>query len=299
MGPAVITFSFDPVLRAGGFAVRLETVALAAVLLGAIVLMAGLTIVVRDAATPREAARRLRLDDLLFILVGAVAGAVVGGRLDHVLVHLDAYRAEPATILDPGRGALGLGLGVVGGVVGGSYVARFLDAPIRAWWQVAALPLVFVLAAGKLAWLLGGGGQGAPSPEPWAVAFAGAGPWDSLSPATPSIPSQALEGGAVALLGLLLAGAWSAGAFRRADGGLLFVALAGWAAARGLVASTWRDAAVLGPFGAEQLISLAIVVFALAAVLLLRRRPLDDRRRGSTASGDGPAWPDPASRPGF
>ena len=86
---AVIQFTFDPIAQVGPWSVRLETIALAIVVFLALVLAA------RSARTTpvdlrREPSARLppdgepnhlRPDDLLFIAVAAIPGAVVGGRI--------------------------------------------------------------------------------------------------------------------------------------------------------------------------------------------------------------------------
>ena len=68
---------------------------------------------------------------------------------------------------------------------------------------------------------------------------------------------------------------WRSG-LRRADGRLFAVGLAAWALGRGLVASTWRDAAVLGPLNVEQLMCIVVAVVAIgsaiAATVVIRRR---------------------------
>ena len=56
-------------------------------------------------------------DDLAFIAVGAVPGAVVGGRLGYGLLHWDYYGSSPRALFDPAVGSLELGLGVVGGLL--------------------------------------------------------------------------------------------------------------------------------------------------------------------------------------
>jgi len=267
---AVITFDFDPLVRlAEGLVVRWQTVALAAAIAAALVL-AGLI------------ARRddLRVDDLLFIAVGTVPGAVIGGRIGYVLLHLDFYQANPGAILDPGLGAMELAFAVVGGVLTGSLVAFLLGAPVGRWWQAAALPLLFVLGAGKLTMVLGGAGQGTPSGEAWATAFLGPGPWGSLAPALPSQPSQAYEAIATLALLVILTLALALGAFARRNGRVLFTGIALWAFARAIVATTWRDEAVVGGLGAGSLIAIAVGVGSLllvvAMTLRVARRAADD-----------------------
>ena len=116
---AVIAFDFDPLLRlAEGLVVRWQTLALAAAI-AATLLLAALI------------ARRgtLRLDDMLFIAVGTVPGAVIAGRLGYLLLHFEYYAANPSAILDPGLGAMELAFGVVGGLLTG--VVRRVAARAR------------------------------------------------------------------------------------------------------------------------------------------------------------------------
>ena len=282
---AAITLAFDPILRLGDVAVRWQTVALVAVVFAGLVL-AGLI------------ARRngLRPDDLLFIAVAAVPGAVVGGRLGYVLLHLDYYGSNKVAILDPAQGSLELALAVVGGVASGTYVATLLGAPVGAWLKAAAPSVLFVLGASKLAMLLGGAGQGQPADAPWAIAFTGPGPWASLAPDVPSHPSQAYEGiFTLALLALLTAAAM-AGAFRRDDAQPFLVALAGWGLTRAAASTTWRDPTVAGPLGMGGLIALVVAAGAVAGWLLVARRsgrvPADGTMRDVE-------WADPAARPRF
>lgn len=284
---AVILLEFDPILRlADGVLVRWQTVALVAVVLAGLVL-SGLI------------ARRegLRPDDLLFITVAVVPGAVIGGRLGYVLLHIDYYGANKAAILDPSQGSLELGLAVLGGVISGSYVAALLGAPIGPWLRAAALPLLFMIGAGKLAMILGGAGQGDPATEPWTVAFLGPGPWGSLAPDVASHPSQAYEGAATLAILLLLTLLLAAGWLKRPDGRLFFLAFGTWALARAAVSSTWRESAVLGPLTVGGVIALLLAIVA-AAVLVVY-----DRRRAARIHSESVArqvdWADPATRPPF
>ena len=307
MGLAIIVLDFDPNLRVGGATVQLQTLALALVILVALLLVARLAVVERrrgaraGAPAGLSESADLRLDDLLFMILGAVPGAVVGGRLGSVLVHADYYRANPGAVLDPGFGGLALGLGVVGGLLTAAYVGRLLDAPLRAWAHVATLPLLFVLAAGKVALAIGGTGQGLPIDGPFATAYVGAGPWGSLGPEVPSHPAQIYEAGSTAIAFLLVGAAMTFGGFSRRSGAALFAGLALWGIGRAVVAMTWRDAQVLGPLRVEQLVMLAIAVLAFGGVLALRRRAVKSPALPARTGGHGPVpeWPDPETRPRF
>ena len=285
---AAIALDFDPILRLGEVTVRWQMVALAAVVVIVLLLAAAFS-------------RRvgLRADDLLFVAVGAVPGAVIGGRLGYVLGHLEFYKAHPEAIVDPAQGSLTLGLAVGGGILTGAIVARLLGTPARLWFHVAAVPLLVGIGLGKLAMVLSGSGQGMPSGEAWATAFLGEGPWSSLAPEIPSHPSQVYEAAVVLGTLLLLAILAAARAFRARDGRALFAAVLVWSLGRAAVGSVWREPPVLGILRVEQLVALGLAMVSLVGIVVLARRG-----HAPVAWEDGPPlgspeWPDPAERPRF
>ena len=312
----VIELAFDPYVQLGELAIRWQTIGLTA----AIVVGLGFVALVdgylggdgRERApttaepalerptperptlerpTPEAAGRtssspgaRLRLDDLGYIVLGAVPGAVIGGRLVHGLSLWEAYAANPLSLFDPAVGTLSLLGAVIGGAISAAYVARVVGAPIRRWADAAALPLLLTLALGKLAQLLGGSGQGAPWDGPWAIAFVGAGPWISPSPEVAAHPAQVYEalwvfGGLPLLvrwLGPRRATESPVGSVftrlrERERGGRLFGAAIGWfVLGRFVVGFSWRDDATLGPLNAEQAVSLVVLVGGAIGAFLLR-----------------------------
>lgn len=297
MGPTtslhpVIELSFAPIVTIAGLSVRLETLALSGVLLLALllaVLIARRTPV--DLSLPPGAPsldpddggrNRLRADDLLYIAVAIMPGAVAGARLGYGLLHLDYYQANPAALLDVNQGGLQLSLGIVGGLLTGSIVAGLLGAPVGRWLHALALPLLLALAGGKAAMILGGSGQGVPWEGGLASAYLGDGPWGSLAPTLPSYPSQAFE--AAASLGVLVL-VWALmalGAFRRRSGTAFWLGLGLWACARAVVATTWRDPVVAGPLRMDQVISVAIAVIAFGTLVIFRvREPSTPGRRAA------------------
>lgn len=285
---AVITLAFDPAFRlTDDLVVRWSTIALAAVL-----------VVVLVVAGMAARTARLRADDLLSIAVGAVPGAIVAGRLGYVALHPEAFVAGPGTILDPTVGGLELGAGVVGGILTATYVAILLAAPVGRWAHLAAVPVLLAIGGGKLAMVLGGGGQGLPTDVAWATAYAGAGPWGSLAPDLPSHPAQAYEGIGTLVLAVVLMLATRGGAFRSRDGRLLLVALADWGLVRAAVSVTWRDPVSTPPFPGGGWIAVAIAIGGLGLAVLatiVRRR----QRGAQERSAQEPAWPEPGSRPRF
>ena len=256
-------FAFDPVVRLGETAsVRLETIALA------MVLFAGLLLAARAASTSSVP---LRLDDLVFMIVGAVPGAIFGGRLGYVLDHLGYYSANPAAIADPAQGSVTLTLAVPFGILTAGVVARLLGAPISRWMHALVPPLLFTLAAGKLIGVLGGSGQGLPSDVDWATAYLGAGPWGSLAADMPSHPSQVYEAILVAVIVVAMALVTRHPFVQRVDGSALFAALGLWALARFVVAFTWRDPAVAGVLRMEQVLLIGVALACLSAFVLRAR----------------------------
>jgi phosphatidylglycerol---prolipoprotein diacylglyceryl transferase len=270
----VITLAFDPVVELGETSsVRLETIALAVVLFLGLILAARMASITPSVG-PYVPAPGLRFDDLVFILVGAVPGAIAGGRLGYVIDHLAFYKDNPAAVLDPAQGGLTLTLAVPFGILTGGFIARLLGAPVGRWLHAAAFPLLFVLAAGKLIGVLGATGQGSPSDLPWSTAYAGAGPWGSLAAEIASHPAQVYE---AILVGLAIAGLAALGRIEfiaRRDGGSMFAAVGLWAIARFLVAFTWRDPAALGPLRMEQLLDLALLAVAGLGLFERARAPL-------------------------
>ncbi|HEX2626878.1 MAG TPA: prolipoprotein diacylglyceryl transferase family protein [Candidatus Limnocylindrales bacterium] len=255
----VLTLSFDPVVVISDTAsVRLETIALALVLFVGLVLAVWLG--------KRAAGPALRIDDLIFMVVGAVPGAVVGGRLGYVLDHLAYYQANPSAITDPAQGGFTLTLALPLGLLTGAVIGRLLGSPIGRWMHALALPLLFVLAGGKLAGILGGTGQGAPSDLQWATSYAGPGPWGSLAADVPSHPSQAYEAVAIAVAVVALWLVSQAPLIRRGDGAAMWAALGVWGIARFIVGFTWRDPATIGALRTEQLLAVVIGLIAVAGL---------------------------------
>lgn len=308
MGPslAVIELAFDPIARIGDLAVRWETAGVALAILVALLAAAfgaGRTPIDVDADARAgilgpEAGDRVRRDDLLFVVLGAVPGAVLGGRVGYVALYPDYFMAHPAAILDPATGGLELVGAVLGGAATAAVVGALLEAPLSRWFHLAAIPLLLALGLGKAAQALGGSGQGELANVPWATAYLGPGPWGSLAPDLPAHPAQLYEAAATGLVLLVVLALATAGAFDRRDGRAFAVAVCLWALGRAAVATVWRDPIVLGPLRGEQLLALAAaVIAALAAIVTprLARRPV----RKYLEEEPPPAWPDPATRPRF
>lgn len=329
MPSAVFAFDVDPYLRLGDRAVSFQTLGVAGAVLVMILLAALLARRAPAGQLPGPPSgrpplsppawpagpARLRLDDLLLVAVGALPGAVLGGRIGYALLHLDYYSAHPGAVLDPAQGSLQLGLALVGGTLTGAYVASLLDGRIGAWLDVAAVPVLAGLVLGKIAMALGGSGQGAPLdaaslvggvapgvidtaaagwPGRIATAYLGPGPWGSPDPSTPAWPAQLIEAALAFVALAVLMALLRSGRFGSRDGRAFLAALGLWAVARFVAAATWRDATVLGPLRADQLISLAVAVGAIALLAWLARSARRRREADAAASREGLEWPDAA-----
>lgn len=269
---ALISLQFDPFLHLGDRPVRWEPVALAGAILVALIvaaLIAGRSRVPPLDDDPPGSVRHLRRDDLLLIVLGVVPGAVVGGRLAYVALHLDYFDANRWAILNASAGSLALSGAVVFGAATGALVARLFDAPIGRWFHVAVVPTLLVLGLGKAALILGGTGQGLPSTLDWATRYLGPGPWGSLGPEVPSHPAQGYEALGVGIVLVVVLLLRAIGLLRTADGRAFAFALGGWATVRLVVAGTWRDPVAWGPFNAEQVIDLGIVGFSALAFTVI------------------------------
>jgi prolipoprotein diacylglyceryltransferase len=310
----VIELAFDPIVALGDWHVRLQTIVLALVIFVALLIAARIArrtpVDLRhgaDELDPEGEPNHLRRDDLLYLAVASLPGAVIGGRLGYALIHVDYYGANPGALVDIAQGGFQLSMAILGGLLTASIVATLLDTPIARWLHALTLPLLFALAGGKLAMAFGGDGQGAPFDGAWATAYLPPGPWLSLAPAVPSHPSQLYEAlattGVLIVIGILGA----TGRLRGRGASTFLLGLGLWALARLLVAFTWRDPVVLGPFSMDQVLSLGIALVSLVLVVVVAARgrgatgdpgdPTGWTTRAGAPAGGTPDWPDPTTRP--
>ena len=83
----LIQLAFDPVLELEGFAIRWQTIGLSVALILAIGLAALLVSRTPATAYGGLAAGRLGLDELGYVVLAIVPGAVLGGRVVHGLAY--------------------------------------------------------------------------------------------------------------------------------------------------------------------------------------------------------------------
>lgn len=258
--PAAVDVDFDPWLHLGALVLRWEALVLALVILICLLLFGW---------SVRRTIHGVRTDDVIFVVLATLPGAVVGGRAVHGLDFLGVYSADPAALLDLGHGSLSLVGAVAGGVLSGAYVCRLLGYAPGLWLDAAAESLLLAIGLGKLAEAVGGAGQGAPDAGTFATAYLGPG-WVSANAAAPAYASQVYEGVWVLLGALLLLLLTHAAAERWPGSGRRFLAaMCWWLSGRLVIGFTWRDDRAFGPFNAEQFATAALLIVAVATLPLV------------------------------
>jgi len=156
----------------------------------------------------RALARRWQLllndDDVLNIMLAAIVGVIVGGRLGYVLFYGGSYYWEqPLRVLRLWDGGMSFHGGLIGILVAGIVVARLIGMPLLTLWDLGSVGAPVGFGAGRLANFINGELWGRVTTVSWGMVFPGAGP-------LPRHPSQLYEAtleGAV-LLAVMLALAW-------------------------------------------------------------------------------------------
>ncbi len=272
----LLELAFDPFLRIGELVVRWQALLVALGVLAALLVAA---VSARSERTRGPGRSSLRLDDLLYLTLGILPGAIIGARLVHALGYLEVYAAQPGLLLDTSRGGFSLLGVVVGGTLTGGYVASLLDGSARRWAAVAAPSTLIALGIGKVGQFLGGGGQGVFWDGPWAVAFSGPGPWLSAGASVPAHPVALYEAlWSFAGIPIVL---WLRRRAVPVPGGRPFLAAVAWfLVGRLLLGALWRDDRIIGPLNVEQaLAGLALTVVAAAAVAAMIRQGEHQGRR--------------------
>lgn len=231
----------------------------------------------------------LTIDDELTILLFAVAGVILGGRLGYVLFYNLAYYAQhPLGVFALWDGGMAFHGALAGVIIAGITAARVLGVPFLTLADAAAVGTPVGLFFGRIANFINGELWGRPSSVPWAVVFPHAGP-------LPRHPSQlyeaALEG--LVLLAILLVLALVR---RRWPRGFLFgVLLTGYGLAR-ITVEFFRQPDVQvgflpGGLTMGQLLTVPVLLAGVALVIwsLMPGRSLDGRvdTGGPTTESEG------------
>lgn len=240
-----------PILQIGSLALRLP---------GLLILVGfWLATLLIDREAPRRGISGADLNSMVFY---ALLGGLLGARLGYALRYLDIYLQNPLAFVSLTPGTLSLLEGIAAvGIVALIYAQRrrlpFLPT-LDALTPGLALFAVFV----GIAHLSSGDSFGAVTQVPWAIELWGA----------RRHPSQIYE---IVTMGLIFILVWRIRS-RDAFAGFLILAWLALTAAGSLILDGFRgdSVIVLGSLRTSQLLSLAILLIALAGLHVLARRDL-------------------------
>lgn len=131
---------------------------------------------------------RLDFDSLCIILLCAMLGVIIGGRVGYVLVYnLPAFLVDPLYLFQIAKGGMSFHGGFVGALIGGIVAARLTGVPYLTLLDLALIGVPIGLFFGRCANFVNGELWGAPTDLPWGVVFGGA------AGSMPRHPSQLYE----------------------------------------------------------------------------------------------------------
>ncbi len=211
--------------------------------------------------------------DMAFWLVLA---AIAGARVFHVLVYWSHYAANPSEIYRLWNGGLVFYGGLLAAAAACIVFLRRRGLPFLPVADAAALGIPLGLAFGRIGCALAGCCYGKPANVPWAIVFSD--PSSLAPPHVPLHPTQLYE----SLAGFAIFGILAATRDRFATPGMRFwTMLILYGIARSLL-EIFRDdpRGFLGPFSESQVVSAALVLYAVVSIAAARVR-----------SGAGPGAP--------
>lgn len=130
----------------------------------------------------------LDLDSMLTVVLCAIVGVIVGGRLGYALFYGEGYYlAHPLEILHTSNGGMSFHGGLIGALVGGVVAARLVKVPFLTIVDLGCIAAPIGLFFGRCANFVNGELWGAPTDLPWGVVFGGA------AGSMPRHPSQLYE----------------------------------------------------------------------------------------------------------
>lgn len=116
-------------------------------------------------------------DDLATIVLGAILGILIGGRLGYCLFYGGTfYWTHPLEVFALWDGGMSFHGGAIGALIAGAVVARTIHVPFLTLLDLGAIGAPVGFALGRLANFFNKELWGRVSEVPWAVVFEGAGP---------------------------------------------------------------------------------------------------------------------------
>lgn len=115
---------------------------------------------------------RVDADSLLTVVLCAIVGVILGGRLGYVLVYGDGYYfSHPAEILAFNHGGMSFHGGLIGALLSGLVAARFTGIPYLTLADMGCIAAPIGLFFGRCANFVNGELWGKPTSLPWGVVF--------------------------------------------------------------------------------------------------------------------------------
>ena len=117
---------------------------------------------------------RFDLNSICIVIICAMVGVIIGGRLGYVVVYNGAfYAANPLEIFDFAQGGMSFHGGLVGALLAGIVAAKIIKMPYLSLVDVAIIGVPIGLFFGRCANFINGELWGAPTDLPWGVVFGG------------------------------------------------------------------------------------------------------------------------------
>jgi len=127
-------------------------------------------------------------DSICVILICAMVGVIIGGRLGYVLFYnFEMYAANPLEIFNFSHGGMSFHGGFVGALLTGIVAAKIIKMPYLTLVDLAVIGVPLGLIFGRVANFINGELWGAPTGLPWGVIFGG------IAGMEPRHPSQLYE----------------------------------------------------------------------------------------------------------
>lgn len=127
-------------------------------------------------------------DSICVILICAMVGVIIGGRLGYVLFYnFEMYAANPLEIFNFSHGGMSFHGGFVGALLAGIVAAKIIKMPYLTLVDLAVIGVPLGLIFGRVANFINGELWGASTGLPWGVIFGG------IAGMEPRHPSQLYE----------------------------------------------------------------------------------------------------------
>ena len=214
---------------------------------------------------------RFDLDSICVVIICAMVGVIIGGRLGYVLIYnAPFYAAHPLEVFNFANGGMSFHGGLIGALLAGIVAAKIIKMPYLSLVDVAIIGVPIGLFFGRCANFVNGELWGAPTDLPWGVVFGGSA--GSIARHPSQLYEALLEG--VVLFIVLYAMSFKKPPFPR--GSYLGVFLIGYGLFRFLVEFIRLPDAQIGYlfgdwFTMGQLLSLPLVVIGIILLIYAYR----------------------------